>query len=213
MELKNWVKGPENEIYFTQINHLTKNYHNFNIIYFDHQMNIIRRISAQNASWKGPHNLHLRNGFERKFQNNTPSDYMTFHEMQMRINDGRSLFQEKVTYSQFMNIEELNRYIKHLENKKADTRRYRAEVFQNYAFPFTNLIMVLIAIPFAFMMGKKGTIFGIGIAVGVSMVFWFSMALFQSLGTHAILSPFLSAFGPLFIFAAVSIYLFSNIKT
>lgn len=213
VELKNWVRGPDNEIYFTRINHLTKKYSDFNIIYFDQQMNIKRRISAKYASWKGPHNLHLRNGYERKFQKDTPSDFMTFHEMQLRIHEGRNMFQEKVAYSQFMNIEALNRYIKYLEEKEADTRRYRAEVYQNYAFPFTNLIMVLIAIPFSFMMGKKGTIFGIGIAVGVSMVFWFSMALFQSLGTHAILSPFLSAFGPLFLFAAVSIYLFSNIKT
>jgi lipopolysaccharide export LptBFGC system permease protein LptF len=71
----------------------------------------------------------------------------------------------------------------------------------------------LIAIPFSFIMGSRGTLFGIGMAVAISMIFWFVFAVFSALGTAGILSPFISAFGPLFLFTAVSIYLFINIKT
>ena len=74
-------------------------------------------------------------------------------------------------------------------------------------------IMVLIAIPFSFMMGNRGTLYGIGIAVGISMVFWGAIGIFSALGSTTVLSPFLSAFAPLFLFAALSIYLFVNIKT
>ena len=53
----------------------------------------------------------------------------------------------------------------------------------------------------------------IGVAIGISMFFWFTFAVFSALGSAAILSPFISAFAPLFIFAIISGYLFMNVKT
>ncbi len=47
--------------------------------------------------------------------------------------------------------------------------------------------MVLIAIPFSFKMGKKGTLFGIGIAVGISMVFWGIFGISSAMGSSGIL--------------------------
>jgi lipopolysaccharide export LptBFGC system permease protein LptF len=112
-----------------------------------------------------------------------------------------------------MNIAELKNYISYLEKNKSDPTKFRAKLYYKVAFPFASLIMVFIAIPFSFLMGNKGTLYGIGIAVVISMIFWGAIGIFSALGSSGILPPFLSAFAPLFLFGVVSFYLFINIKT
>ena len=112
-----------------------------------------------------------------------------------------------------MNISELKGYIQYLKDNKSDTARYEAQLNNRYAFPFASLVMVLIAIPFSFSMGKKGTLYGIGFAVGISIIFWGAFGIFSALGSTALLPPFISAFAPLLIFSGFSIYMFINLKT
>ena len=103
--------------------------------------------------------------------------------------------------------------LRYLEEKKSNTQAYEARLYYKYAYPLASLVMVLIAVPFSFLMGNRGTLFGIGAAIGISMAFWFAFAMFSALGTAALLPPFISAFAPVFIFTAASVYLFINIKT
>jgi len=136
-----------------------------------------------------------------------------FEEMRIDVKGGQSIFTKKISYSEFMNISELKNYILYLEKNKSDPTKFRAKLYYKVAFPFSSLIMVFIAIPFSFLMGNKGTLYGIGIAVGISMIFWGAIGIFSALGSSGILPPFLSAFAPLFLFGAISFYLFINIKT
>lgn len=211
---KNWVMGKDGIIYFYDF--LDKNSDqivNFNAVTIDKNFTITRRISAKSARWDPGNYLVLQNGFERSLSDNNPIGYYKFKSKPIYIEEGKGLFTRKIAFSEFMNIKELKKYIAYLKGKKSETHKYEAQLYYKYAFPFSSLIMVLIAIPFSFMMGNKGTLYGIGIAITISIVFWFSFAVFSALGAAAILSPFLSGFAPLFIFTGVSIYLFSNIKT
>jgi len=213
-DTKRWVLGDNNEIYF--YNHFDKKlkrFSNFNIIYMDKNFKLLKRLSAKNAYWTGEKQLQLKAGFQRNFSENIPQDFQAFKSRLLEVPEGENLFVRTIAFPEFMNIDNLKRYITYLEKNKADTHRYEAKLFYKYAFPFSSLIMVIIAIPFSFFMGNKGTLFGIGIAVGISLVFWFTFAVFNALGSAAILSPFISAFAPLLLFGAVSVFLFLNIKT
>ncbi len=213
-DYRNWVPGSRGEIYFYNfIDRKTNRIDNFNIIYMNNDFSLKKRISSKYARWISGKELILEKGFERDFNNNYPVNFLEFETRKIRIEEGQDLFTTKVAFPEFMNARTLKRYIRYLEQNRADTKRYEAKLYYKYAFPFSNLIMVIIAIPFSFMMGNRGTLFGIGIAIGISIVFWFTFAVFSALGSSALLSPFISAFAPLFIFAAVSIYLFINIKT
>ena len=112
-----------------------------------------------------------------------------------------------------MNSRDLKDYIRYLQEKRSDTLRYQAQLYNNYAFPFSSLVMVFIAIPFSFLMGNRGALFGIGIAVGVSMIYWGVLGIFSSVGATGVLSPLLAAFAPLVLFTLVSVFLFFKIKT
>lgn len=211
---KNWVVGDNNEFYFYDfLNTKLNKYVQFNVVSLDKNFGIKKRISSQFARWKSPTGLMLEGGFERDFENNNPLNFTEFRRKEIIIPGGESLFLSKVKDYRYMNIKELKEYIRYLETNKSETVRYEAQLHNKYAFPFASLVMVLIAIPFSFTMGKKGTLYGIGFAIGISIIFWGAFGIFSALGSTALLSPFVSAFAPLFIFSAISIYLFINLKT
>jgi LPS export ABC transporter permease LptF/LPS export ABC transporter permease LptG len=211
---KNWVVGDNNEFYFYDfLNTKLNKYVQFNVISLDKNFNIKKRITSQFARWKSATGLMLESGFERDYENNNPQNYTEFRRREIIIPGGESLFLSKVKDYRYMNINELKEYIRYLEKNKSETARYEAQLQNKYAFPFASLVMVLIAIPFSFTMGKKGTLYGIGFAIGISIIFWGAFGIFTALGSTALLSPFVSAFAPLFIFSAISIYLFINLKT
>ena len=212
--IKNYVVGKNNQFYsYSFFDKKKSKFIKFNIIYMDENFNTVRRISTQYARWIDKKNLILRNGFERTFKDNILLNFKKFKSKKITIEQGKSLFTKKIAFSQFMNIKKLKKYINYLEKNKSDTKRYEARLFYKYSFPFSSLIMVLIAIPFSFLMGKKGALYGIGIAVGLSMIFWSGIGIFSALGSTGSLSPFISAFAPIFIFLAFSTYLFINVKT
>jgi len=214
MEIKkNWVIGENNQIYFNSPDTKHNRYLNFNIIQMDDNYYINKIIHAKYARWKSLQDLVLTQGIERTFQKDDLISSIPFKRKEVSISGGRNLFTQKIISSKYLNISGLKKFIKYLKDNKANPVQYEAKLFHKYAYPLSGLVMVLIAIPFSFMMGKKGTIYGIGIAVAISMIFWFTFALFSALGTNDILSPFISGFAPIFIFMAISIYLFVNIKT
>ncbi|MEN8152505.1 MAG: LptF/LptG family permease [Acidobacteriota bacterium] len=212
---KTWISGKDNTFYFYSLDtkNLGKKYKNFNILKLNKDFSIKERISARTAVWKNKKDIVLRRGFTRDFTNNSPVRFSTFNKKIFNIEEGKSYFSKKVSYGRHMNISQLKEYIKYLKKNGSETTRYEAKLFYHYAFPFSSLIMVLIAIPFSFRMGKKGTLFGIGIAVAISMVFWAIFSIFSAMGSASVLSPFISAFAPILLFASISIYLFVNIKT
>ena len=62
-------------------------------------------------------------------------------------------------------------------------------------------------------MGKRGTLFGIGLSVGIAVVYWVAVGVFRELGYANFLSPFLAAWGPNLIFGLVGLYLLFTLKT
>ena len=212
--IQNYVVGKNNQFYsYNFFDKKKSKFIKFNIIYMDENFNTTRRISTQYAKWIDNKSLILKNGYERTFKDNIPLNFKKFKSKKITIEQGKSLFTKKIAFSQFMNIKKLKKYINYLGKNKSDTKRYEARLFYKYSFPFSSLIMVLIAIPFSFLMGKKGALYGIGIAVGLSMIFWSAIGIFSALGSTGSLSPFISAFAPIFIFLAFSTYLFINVKT
>jgi len=211
---RNWVLGRGNRIYFYDYYEKRgRRFINFNILDLDEGFRLRRRLSARSATWQGENALLLRDGFSRGFRENFPAAMETFGEMRLAIPENRRFFTEKVKFSGAMNSSELREYIRYLRNSRSDPLRYQAQLYNNYAFPFSCLVMVFIAIPFSFLMGNRGALFGIGIAVGISMVYWGALGIFSSLGTTGAIAPPIAAFAPLVLFSLISLFLFFKIKT
>jgi lipopolysaccharide export system permease protein len=82
----------------------------------------------------------------------------------------------------------------------ADVKEESVELNYRFSSPFINLILVLMAIPFALRLKRGGLAVGIGISIVVAFIYWGLIQTFRAYGIGGQISPFLSAWIPNFIF-------------
>jgi lipopolysaccharide export LptBFGC system permease protein LptF len=73
--------------------------------------------------------------------------------------------------------------------------------------------MTLIAVPFAVSAGKRGAMYGVGIGIGIALVYWTLISVFAALGAGGLVPPFLAAWAPNMIFGASAVYLLLTVRT
>ncbi len=104
-----------------------------------------------------------------------------------------------------MSLLNLTRYIRHLRNNQQKTERYEIALWKKLTYPFAPLVMMALALPFAYLQDRMG-ITSIRVFSGVMLGIGFHMlnGLFSNLGAINSWPPFLSAMTPslLFLLAA-----------
>jgi lipopolysaccharide export LptBFGC system permease protein LptF len=73
--------------------------------------------------------------------------------------------------------------------------------------------MALVALPFAFRLGRRGALYGIGIALGLGIAFYAIIAFFTTLGQAGALPPVVAVWSPNVLFASLSLYVFLGVRS
>jgi len=115
--------------------------------------------------------------------------------------------------SEQMSGRELKTQIAELEEKGYDTTQLRVAMHGKLAQSFTPLVMVLLGLPFAFKVGRRGSLYGIGVALVLVLVYWAVMAIFNALGLETLLEPWIAAWAPNVLFALFGAYLMLYVRT
>ena len=171
-----------------------------------------KRIFAEKGLLQG-HDLILNNSWYRVFDGDRPVEYEKYDEMLLSGVEDKNFFLKDWKEPDQMSYGELNQYIAHIEEKSFETTRFRVDLLYKTSFPLTIFVITLLGIPFAFTMGKKGTLVGIGISMGIVMIYWGAIGIFKSLGYVGYLSPFLAAWGPNLIFGLAGLYMVLTLRT
>lgn len=210
-----WVLGKEkNRIYYYQ--------------YFDPEEAAFSQLSIYDidpAAWsfkrrlyseKGylkERDLFLENCWFREFEAGKPVKYEKREEMNLRLVEGKDYFLKRKKEPDQMSYGELRKYIKEIEERGFETQKFKVALNYKISFPLVSLIMTLLGIPFAFSMGRKGTLVGIGLSIVIAMVYWGTIAIFRGLGNASYLNSFLAAWAPNLIFGLVGLYLVFTLRT
>jgi lipopolysaccharide export LptBFGC system permease protein LptF len=112
-----------------------------------------------------------------------------------------------------MTYEQLKRYVAHLQASGYHAVPYMVQLQRKVAFPFVTVIMTLLAVPFAASTGRSGAMFGIGVGIVLSIVYWIALSLFGALGAGGWISPMLGAWAPNILFGAGALYLLLTVRT
>jgi lipopolysaccharide export LptBFGC system permease protein LptF len=112
-----------------------------------------------------------------------------------------------------MTYADLRRYTAEVRAMGFPAVRLRAELAQKTALPFVSLIMALLAVPFGFLMGRKGTLVGVGASVAIAMAYWGTFAVFRSLGGAGVLTPVLGAWGANILYGLAGVVGLFRIRT
>lgn len=174
-----------------------------------------RRIFAASAHWDAAHqDWALENGWERTFKGDTISSYQTFAQQAFpEIHEQPGYFKKEDRQSQEMSYTQLQKYIRDLKQSGFDTMRLRVQLNRKLAYPLITLVMAILAIPFSLSAGKRGSIAGIGAAIGLAIAYWVIAGIFENLGNVNSLPPVLAAWSPDLLFAIAGTYMLLRTPT
>ena len=114
----------------------------------------------------------------------------------------------------FMTTAELEKYIWKLSGSGAKTviQNLQVDLYQRFTMPFTNLIIIFLGIPFAFMMRRRAAgLSSLGISLFVGFLYYVAIAVSTAFGKGGVLNPFLSASLSHLLALSTGLYLISTL--
>ncbi len=174
-----------------------------------------RRIFAASAHWEPRLNQWIfEDGWERDFDGEAVSSYRTFSvETLPDLRETPVYFKKENRQSSEMSFGELQRYIHDLRQSGFDTMRLRVQLNRKLAYPLITLIMAVLGVPFALSMGRRGSLTGIAVAIGLAIAYWVAAGMFEAMGNVNMLPAFLAAWSPDLLFGLAGGYLLLRTPT
>ena len=177
---------------------------------------IRRRVFATRATWEPTENTWvLTGGWIRDFgSDDRVINYQPFKATSLsELTEPPGYFRREVRQYYQMNWTQLREYIDSLRQAGFDTARLSVQWEKKFAFPLIAAIIISLAAPFAFLVGTRGAVGGLAVAVGIGVVYWATTALLEAMGSIGQLPPVLAGWGPDAIFGFLAVYFFLRMPT
>jgi len=177
----------------------------------DKNQNIIRKIVATKGTWindKWVFSDVIIYNFDQKGQLKGGLEY--YPEQVMDIPETPQDFLKQKKDPQTMNIWQLKNYILRLLNSSAKTvaRNLKVDLYHRIFFPFSSLVLTILAIPFALRIkARLDTLSSLGFSLGLGFLYYVIDAVSVALGKTGFFLPFISAGFSFLIFLSLGLYL------
>jgi LPS export ABC transporter permease LptG/LPS export ABC transporter permease LptF len=211
---RRWIMGQESQIYnYAFYDPARRRFNGLAVYrYSVEPFGLAERLYAREADWVAPDGAWLfKDGWRRNFREGGKVE--TFTELSVPGLEPPSYFVKEERRSEQMTYLELVRYVSDLKQAGFDVVRLEVALQAKFAFPLAALVTVLIAIPFSFTPGKKGALYGIGIAIGIGLSYYVATRLFAFMGETAMLPPGVAAWAPNALFSVGALYGLFNVRT
>jgi LPS export ABC transporter permease LptG len=177
----------------------------------DAEFQISRRIAARQADWNGTAWI-FRQGWTRTFAGSRETSYEPFLELVLAGEPPQAFDTVRRTGAE-MRYRELRRYTRRLAQTGYPTEALETELAQKIARPMLLPLMALLALPFAFRLGRRGTLAGIGVGLLLGMMVLILSELFARLGAAGALPPDLAVWTPDVLFGTAAAFLLLKLRT
>jgi len=231
--LRNQIKGRPAQTYFHPAHQWIfgqgSKLFNYNVFDSDHDLfgglsvfelnpktfQLRRRIFADRAMWEPKLGVWiLENGWVRDFDGERITRYLPFEVLSVaEITEPPSYFRREVRQYDQMNWSQLRTYIAGLRQAGFDTSRLTVQWHMKFAFPMIAAIIIFLSAPFGFLVGTRGAIGGLALAVAISVIYWSMARLFEAMGAVGQLPPLLAGWSPDAIFLFLGAYCFLKMPT
>jgi len=112
-----------------------------------------------------------------------------------------------------MTYKELGDYIDRSRASGFSVSEQQVNLQSKISFPAVTLVMTALAVPFAVTTGRRGALYGIGLAIVLSVAYWLLMAFFLAAGKAGLLPAPLAAWATNILFLAAAGYLVLTVRT
>lgn len=188
-----------------------KTLYSVSIFDFDPEFRLVRRTAAREASWNG-HGWLLRQGWAREFGDQSPIQFQAFLEHPVPGDPPASVTATRRRPEE-MRFRELERLTRRLRAGGYPTASLETALQSKLAQPALLPIMALLAIPFAFRVGRRGALAGIGVGLVLGILALIAAAFLTKLGEVGALPPALAAWSPDVLFGLAALYFLLRMRT
>ena len=155
---------------------------------------------------------HAPSGWVQDFRV-TPQTWKQFTQRRLPDLEAPDYFESEQPVAEMMTVGQLRRYVQELSASGLNVTSQAVELQRKLAFPFVTLVMTLLAVPFGVSMGRRGTLYGIGIGIVLALSYWILSSVFVAIGKGGLLDPVLAGWAPNVIVVGTAAYLFLTVKT
>jgi len=212
-----WIFGENSKIYNYDVFDPEQNlFGGLSVLELDpSDFHLRRRIFAARARWSEPqHGWVLESGWMREFSDGSVTQFETFTAAAPpELSEPPNYFNREVRQAFQMSVGELGSYIDGLHRAGFDVATLRVQWQKKFAYPLMAPVSMLLAIPFAFLVGTRGAIGGMALGVGIALAYWAIAALLEAMGSVGQLPPPLAGWSPDAIFFFLGMYFFFKMPT
>jgi lipopolysaccharide export LptBFGC system permease protein LptF len=214
MMQRRWILGPDGRVYhydYFEPRQEGAVLYGLSLYDIDAQKWDLRdMLYAGRATWGGL-GYDIEHGWRRSF-GDVPT-FRTVANARTREIEAPSYFGQEERKADTLRYAELQAHIANLEKLGLDVIPLRVQLHRKISFPVVCVVMTLLGIPFAFVVARKGALYGIASSIVIAIVYWACIAIFDALGNHAALPPLLAAWAPNLLFAAAGLYMMLTLET
>jgi len=162
------------------------------------------------AAWNGV-SYDLERGYRRTFV--PAAEFRTIPQARSREIEPPSYFGQEERAADTLRFGELRLHIASLELLGLDVTPLRVQLHRKLAFPVVCVVMTLLGIPFAFVVARRGALWGIAASVVIAIIYWACLSMFDTFGNSGLLPPLLAAWAPNLLFGGSALYLMFTLET
>ncbi len=212
-----WIFGENSKVYNYDIFDSTqKIFGGLSVIELDPvTFQMKRRIFANRAQWlDNEKTWALESGWVRDFSDGNVAKFAPFKVTSLpELVEPPTYFNREVIQAFQMSWRDLRHYIAGLRLAGFDVSSLTVQWHKKIAYPLIAPISMLLAIPFAILVGSRGAVGGLALGVGIGITYWAIAALLEAMGGIGQLPPMLAAWSPDLIFFFLGLYFFLKMPT
>ena len=208
-----WLRSADSRFYRVELlSPQTSDLYGVTILEVDRQFRLLNRLDARQAHWTEA-GWELRDGAFREIEPAGTVQTVPFTLTALELTEDIEEFTRIHKDFESMSYWELRDYVTRLEAAGFQVKKYLVALYSKLSFPLVNLVMVLVAIPFALQSPRGGRLFGVGLAIAIMAGYLVVHYVALAFARADLLPPFVAAWTANVIFFGIGTSLFLRART
>jgi lipopolysaccharide export system permease protein len=206
-----WIRGNDAILSAQLIDAGSRKLSGFQYLGITPDFRLLRRVEAESATVGKDGRWHLARGLERSEAGGFSP--VPFTEKTFDFPETIQGFLDGETPPSEMTWSQLADYVDDSRARGYDVHQYAVDLHGKLAYPLLNIIVSLLAIPFALTAPRSGGVWrSIGIGLLVGFFCWITLSLSLSVGRKGLVPPAVAAWFPGLLFSAAGLLLFRKAR-
>jgi LPS export ABC transporter permease LptG len=168
-------------------------------------------LMADEVRWDGKV-YELSRGFRRTFTGGSAADRVIETVRSAEI-DPPTYFKKEERTAEELSYADLETHIESIEGLGLDGTPLKVGLHRKISYPVMCLVMAFVGLPFSMFVGKRGALFGVGIALFLAAFYQVGFVFSEALGRYGYLPPMLAAWAPNLVFVGLGALLFLSLDS